>query len=552
MDLNFKKIVNYLETKKGEICLVSDFDHTITSFNSETSIGVFSKYLPKSYQKRKEKIDNQVNLLDGAHSTNQIEYDRWWTYKRDLLREYVKDMSIIEEIVIRELFAIRPLMKEIIKYSFIHHLPFYIYSSGCGELIEKVLIKNNLYYNNIKIRANYIERKPFNEKIISPLSKDYQDLLLKYHYLLIWGDRKEDFPIKKEANFYQVLFSRVPFKSSNYEIIIEEPFLKKEREFKTKKGTYGIGQRNGQKVFYKENNQEVIDNEKRGYNQIKEIYRTPLLLYTDDKIIIYEYQEELIKETLHEYLYINKKLKVSFNSLFKSYKESLQKIKKEEESKTKNSKYFNDRIPLMEKYLDDDDIIKEYKVEEKNYFLPEIIKEIINNIKANKKVSSYLSQGDLTDTNITINGLFSDFEIAGLNSFLGEIAIMVASFLTHGCYFYPKYHQEAYQIRPFLLNHYQEYKPKVKLQGNTIEGKLPSRAKNRELLLNFLNLYKENLKEKEIKELDKYLKYYLCARMITPLDITKMTKEDKIALIYYVIVFYQINSFDDLITLIKN
>ena len=39
---------------KNNLCVVTDFDKTITSYNSNSSLGVFSKFLPKNMKRKKK------------------------------------------------------------------------------------------------------------------------------------------------------------------------------------------------------------------------------------------------------------------------------------------------------------------------------------------------------------------------------------------------------------------------------------------------------------------------------------------------------------------
>lgn len=55
-----------------------------------------------------------------------------------------------------------------------------------------------------------------------------------------------------------------------------------------------------------------------------------------------------------------------------------------------------------------------------------------------------LSQGDPTESNITVNGKFFDFEVAGMNSLVQELAIFCCHSYMSGHYITPKYSKSTY------------------------------------------------------------------------------------------------------------
>ena len=53
---------------KNNLCVVTDFDKTITSYNSNSSLGVFSKFLPKKYEKEKLLLGN-IKMIKMCKNT---------------------------------------------------------------------------------------------------------------------------------------------------------------------------------------------------------------------------------------------------------------------------------------------------------------------------------------------------------------------------------------------------------------------------------------------------------------------------------------------------
>ena len=255
---------------------------------------------------------------------------------------------------------------------------------------------------------------------------------------------------------------------------------KTEYIYKNSKSCFGIKTISNKKYFYKKT--KNINKEIEGFNEVNQIYKVPKIAYCNNDEILYEYKKELEDKTIHEYLY------------------------------------------------------------NKEYLLKDIILEIKENLEKDKKLKGILTLGDPTDTNISISGIFTDFECAGYNSIVGEIAILFASLTTHGSYFYPKYNKNAYVLRTNLLFNYQKYKQDI-VSFNDPDGKcilIPKFTilkKNKKVLLRFLKFYNKYFKND--LEINKYLKYYICMRILTPIDIEKMDEYDTHVIISLLIYLYE-------------
>ena len=70
------------------------------------------------------------------------------------------------------------------------------------------------------------------------------------------------------------------------------------------------------------------------------------------------------------------------------------------------------------------------------------------------------------------------------------------------------------------------------------------------MLLRFLKFYNKYFKD-DI-EINKYLKYYICMRVLTPLDVTKMDEQDRKIIISWLILLYEkCTNIDSLIDIVK-
>ena len=181
-----------------------------------------------------------------------------------------------------------------------------------------------------------------------------------------------------------------------------------------------------------------------------------------------------------------------------------------------------------------------------------ILHDVLHNITSDKKMYSFLSQGDPTDTNITTTGYFTDFENVGYNILVGEFSIMFVSLFSHGRYFYPKYNKKAYVINKAIVDKYYKYKMNLNysianndIKIESISINLPS--KHKELILQYINFYLQNKYFSKYSNDFKYLKYYICMRLLTPININNMDEIDKITILVLVVIVYLY--VDDLIKL---
>lgn len=287
--------------------------------------------------------------------------------------------------------------------------------------------------------------------------------------------------------------------------------------YKTSKNEYGKCLYDNKICFYKIKDNILL--EINGYNILKNYYNVPKLIYHDDNSIIYKYDDNLINNTIHEYLYYGKKLDIA--KVIMPYKKSFSKSIVLDEDKSINKCFFKGRINKLD-----------YEP------LKDIITEVKEALQEDKKLTCFYTQGDPTDTNISCNGIYTDFKNAGYNSVIGEIAIMFASFITHGKYFYPKYNSKAYVLHPRIVNDYEKYNPSKKVPEN-----------NKKIMLEFLKVFEND--KNVLDEIKKYLKYYIIMRMLSPIDINIMDSDDKNVINNYIKKIYNmdfnINSFKEMI-----
>lgn len=191
-----KDIENKIESliNKGPIIVVCDFDHTITTKNSNSSIAVFSNYLPKKYKKKKKKIDCLVNIIK-----TEVTYKHLWKLKLKLLRKY-GGKNILDKIDYKKEFFINNKMIDIIKLFDKKNIPIIIYSSGIKEIIVNIFDTYSINFDNTKIIANSLDNMV---NVITPYKKTIPFLSNKKVVLI--GDNEKDLNIINTDYLIQIL-----------------------------------------------------------------------------------------------------------------------------------------------------------------------------------------------------------------------------------------------------------------------------------------------------------------------------------------------------------
>ena len=152
------------EWKEWSICVVTDFDRTITSGDSNSSWGVISKSNLVSLEYLKDRTD-LYNYYRPIEIDENIEYTQknklmieWWNKHIELFKKYKFSKEIINEVANNsEAMILRQGAKEFLKQLYEKDIPVIIISAGIGNFIESFLKKNNCYYKNIIIISNFIK-----------------------------------------------------------------------------------------------------------------------------------------------------------------------------------------------------------------------------------------------------------------------------------------------------------------------------------------------------------------------------------------------------------
>ena len=322
----------------------------------------------------------------------------------------------------------------------------------------------------------------------------------------------------------------------------------------TNKGNFGVCEySNGKKVFFKQCNYDIGD-ELRGYDKIKDQYNVPKRIYFDqDKnIIVYEFNENLYNKTLHYGLYEDGQFET--DKIVDMLTKPFSKIQQGNVSECVNSKFYKDRLYLLENYLQSDNLLfsKDIIIDGKNYGkFRDILSRIKQTINEDEELAVVETQGDPTDLNIGVDAEITDYEVAGTNSVNGEVAIFLGCFILNSYYYYIKYVNSSHKLYTHTMQKYGKLiNPKYTIDDDKIEitmrDFLPE--KNKELIVKYLDRIKQYKELLENESLGKYIAF----RFMSPVNLLNITDEkDLIALMYVATRFESVKGVEDTMDFVK-
>lgn len=260
----------------------------------------------------------------------------------------------------------------------------------------------------------------------------------------------------------------------------------------TKKGTYGINHCQNGLIFYKDNI-KYINDDQEFFKKIGFTYSPLMIADKDSKISYYEFDDDLYCNTLYDALYFDGKYWNKRRKWFKILEKSMINNYRIMDMKdTQSAKFFVDRVDKIKKsmkYSKNSDLLKETE-------------DFIKNIDR-YSFRAYISNGDLTDTNICLNNKICDTECFGYNLIVSDLAIFFISMI-YGRWIYPKYNFKAYKFR----------------KNKIVNTKLGINKKQLDMLKRIIRLIKPI-------EFDAFKKLVIM-RLITPIGLDEMEEKDRV------------------------
>lgn len=171
----------------NRLYIIADFDHTITTKDSQNCWGILSEIpnISKDYIKEsKENNDYYFPIEQDDRVDYQTKNEimrNWYENHVDLLVKYNLKETDLNNISMDKSIVLRDGVIEFLKFSNKYNIPVIIISAGISNIIEGALKKQNCLFSNVYILSNIFKfkdgkLKSLRNKIIHSLNKDKLDV----------------------------------------------------------------------------------------------------------------------------------------------------------------------------------------------------------------------------------------------------------------------------------------------------------------------------------------------------------------------------------------
>ena len=207
---NQEKINNF---KKENFYIITDFDRTLTTKESEPSIGIVPKYLGGECLEERMKIFNYYRPLELDYTLDVMEKQKimkeWANKSFTLVAKYITEDNINKALENANMHFRKGVKEFLIKMNTMN-IPVIIMSSGVGNIVKAFLEKEECLFNNIKIVSNFYEFKDGEtyidlKNIMATVNKEYKRIpenirkdIEQKENGLIFGDLIEDIKMANE------------------------------------------------------------------------------------------------------------------------------------------------------------------------------------------------------------------------------------------------------------------------------------------------------------------------------------------------------------------
>jgi len=203
--INNNEKVNNLKTKNFYV--ITDFDRTLTTKESEPSMGIVPKYLGGKCLEERTKLYKHYRPLELDYTLDAIEKQNimkeWANKSFSLLSNYLTQ-DIIYKAIENANIHFREGAKEFLVEMYRKNIPVIIMSSGVGNILKAFLEKEECLFDNIEIVSNFFrfeDKKAHidldtimatSNKEYSKIQEDTRKQLEEKEVALLFGDLIED------------------------------------------------------------------------------------------------------------------------------------------------------------------------------------------------------------------------------------------------------------------------------------------------------------------------------------------------------------------------
>jgi 5'-nucleotidase len=149
----------------GNMHVVADFDKTLTTafFHGEKRQSLVElirkyKYLPDGYVKQAYALFDRFHPYENNPSLSpeerSLKMEEWWSTHVKVMGEYGLNREIVSRIVREQPLNARPGLRKFLDNLNARQIPLLIFSASVTDLIEGLLVKEQLWRNNIHVFSN--------------------------------------------------------------------------------------------------------------------------------------------------------------------------------------------------------------------------------------------------------------------------------------------------------------------------------------------------------------------------------------------------------------
>ena len=212
----------------NHLCIVMDFDNTLTSGDSISSYGVFQnknimgeKYCKECLELNSKYIEAEKDYKINEKIKNTL-MEEWAEKSIELLTRYQISQEIVDKVVYTEKMKLRPGLKDFFLLMKKNKIPVIIISAGIGNVIEAFLRKEGILFDNITVIGNFFD---FSKRVINikdkmihtsnkneiRMQKEVEDIIKTKGYIVLIGDTIEDVNIIYNKLFWEKKILKIGF-----------------------------------------------------------------------------------------------------------------------------------------------------------------------------------------------------------------------------------------------------------------------------------------------------------------------------------------------------
>ena len=217
--INNDKKLNMLKNLSNYY-VITDFDRTLTSKDSEPSMGIVPQFLGGECLKERTKIFEYYRPLELDYTIKEQEKQKimkeWANKSFTLLSKYLTQ-DIIYKSLENANIHFRKGAKEFLTKMNNMNIPVIIMSSGVGNIVKAFLQKEGCLFNNIEIVSNFFEFQDGKahidlDNIMATLNKEYNKIsegvrnkIQNKEMALLFGDLIEDIKMANEEKLSKTI-----------------------------------------------------------------------------------------------------------------------------------------------------------------------------------------------------------------------------------------------------------------------------------------------------------------------------------------------------------